>query len=134
MTFRSCSLTILLLLGSFPTASKYPLSVWSKIAKEAFKHVQDNDFIKRRGLYNKMIIDCAFKENLRRKKVPDANGGCKGFHPTLTTNGMCYTFNGKHSSELWQLSEMTTTFADIFPSNPINNKTFGGPRTAQGNK
>ena len=80
-----------------------------------------------------MIIDCAFKENLRRKKVPDANGGCKGFHPTLTTNGMCYTFNGKHSSELWQLSEMTTTFADIFPSNPINNKTFGGPRTAQGN-
>ena len=133
MTFRSCSLTILLLLGSFHTASKYPLSVWSKIAREAFKHVQDNDFIKRRGLYNKMIIDCAFKENLLRKKLPDTIGGCEDFHPSLTTNGMCYTFNGKKPSDLWKSSEMITTFTNLFPLNSRNNKTFGGSRTVQGN-
>ena len=131
---KSNALIKLLLSGSFHTASKYFLNVWSEVAKAAFKHVHDEDYVKKSGVYNKVIIDCAFRENLRGKKEPDTNGGCKDFEPSLTTNGMCYTFNGKHSSELWKSSEMTTAFADVFPSHRVTNKTFGGHRTVQGNK
>ena len=80
-----------------------------------------------------MIIDCAFRENLRRKKLPDVDQGCEGFQPSLTTNGMCYTFNGKENDELWKSSLLTSTFKNLFPLMSENNKTFGGERTAQGN-
>ena len=79
-----------------------------------------------------MIIDCAFRENLRRKKFPDSIGGCEDFHPSLTTNGMCYTFNGKDTSDLWKSSEMIKTFSSLFPSRSKSDKTFGGSRSVQG--
>ena len=106
--------------------------MWSEVAKAAFKHVHDEDYVKKSGVYNKVIIDCAFRENLRGKKEPDTNGGCKDFESSLTTNGMCYTFNGKHSSELWKVSKMTTAFASLFPSKIKSDKRFGGSRTTQG--
>ena len=80
-----------------------------------------------------MIIDCAFKENLRRKKNPEPNGGCEGFLPSLTTNGMCFTFNGNETSKLWKPSKLITAFTNLFPSNSKDNKTWGGARTVQGN-
>ena len=80
-----------------------------------------------------MIIDCAFKKNLQSKKQP-TNGGCDGFEPSITTNGMCYTFNGQHSSEIWNPSNIMTSFSNLFPLQSNSNKTFGGSRTAQGNQ
>ena len=80
-----------------------------------------------------MIIDCAFKENLLRKKLPDSIGGCEDFHLSLTTNGMCYTFNGKDTSELWKTSQIMDTFSSLSLSQSVN-KTFGGSRTWQGEK
>ena len=124
----------MLLSGSFHTASKNALPIWAQTAKLAFNHTKEEEFVKRRGVYDKVIIDCAFREDLRRKKVPDSNGGCDGFYPSITTNGMCYTFNGKKSSDLWKSSEMLTTFASLFPSPAKRDKTFGGSRTVQGNK
>ena len=79
-----------------------------------------------------MIIDCAFREDLRKKKLPENATGCDDFKVSLTTNGMCYTFNGKRSSDIWQSSEMITTFSNIFPLHSNNNKRFGGTRTVQG--
>ena len=78
-----------------------------------------------------MIIDCEFRENLLKKKLPDEIGGCEHFHPSLTTNGLCYTFNGQDTTELWKTSEIMTTFSKILSSKPVI-KTFGGPRTWQG--
>ena len=124
---------LLLFTGSFHTASKYPLPIWNETASKAFSHIKGGNFVKRRGLYDKSIIDCAFREDLRRRKLPDSIGGCEGFQPSLTTNGMCYTFNGKKTSDLWKSSEMITTFANLFPPHSRNNKTFGGSRTVQGN-
>ena len=109
---------------------KHPLSIWKETAKKVFTTIKKDQ---RRGVYDKIIIDCAFREDLRlRKKLPDANEGCEGFNPSITTNGMCYTFNGKETSELWQSSEMINTFTNLFPSQSKNNKTFGGRRTVQG--
>ena len=120
------------LVGSFHTASKYPLSIWKETAKKSFNSIKDDDFVQRRGVYDKLIIDCAFRENLKKKKLPDVDQGCEGFQPSLTTNGMCYTFNGKHSSELWKDSEMTSAFANVFPLKTKSDKVFGGTRTTQG--
>ena len=89
------------------------------------------DNVKEKGVYDKMIMDCAFKENLQLKKQP-SDGGCEGFEPSITTNGMCYTFNGQHSSKIWKTSNMMTTFSHLFPSQGNSNKTFGGSRTVQG--
>ena len=97
-----------------------------------FNHTTENSFVKQRGVYDKMIIDCAFRENLRMKKLSEDNGGCDDFEPSLTTNGICYTFNGKEASELWKPSEMITTFTNIFPPHSRYDKTFGGSRTVQG--
>ena len=110
-----------------------PLPIWKETAEKSFKLINTDDIVKRRGTYDKIIIDCSFREDLRRKGSPDPDGGCDGFHPSLTTNGMCYTFNGKRSSDIWQSSEMITTFSNLFPSHSNNNKTFGGSRTVQGN-
>ena len=118
--------------GSFHTAMKSPLPIWSDTAKKAFSYTKDDDFVNRRGVYDKIIIDCTFRENLMRRKLPDSTGGCEGFYPSLTTNGMCYTFNGKETSELWKSSEMITTFANLFPLQSANNKFFGGSRSVQG--
>ena len=112
---------------------KSPQPMWSDTAKEVFSHTKGDDFVNRRGVYDKIIIDCAFRENLLRKKLPDSNGGCEGFHPSLTTNGICYTFNGKETSELWKPSDIINTFTNLFPSHSRNDKTFGGSRTVQGN-
>ena len=96
-----------------------------------FEVTKNDKFVEKRGVYDKLIIDCAFKENLLRKTLPDPIGGCKDFHPSLTTNGMCYTFNGDATSELWKSSEIMTTFSDLLSSNQAD-KTFGGSRTWQG--
>ena len=112
---------------------KFPLPIWKQTAKKSFNLINDDDVVKRRGLYDKIIIDCAFREDLRRKGSPDPDGGCDRFHPSLTTNGMCYTFNGKRTSDVWQSSQMITTFSSLFPSHSNNNNTFGGSRTVQGN-
>ena len=98
-----------------------------------FNQTKKEEFVERRGVYDKMIIDCAFKENLQRKKQP-SNGGCIDFVPSITTNGLCYTFNGQTSSEIWKPSKMMTTFSKLFPSEVKNKKKFGGTRTVQGNE
>jgi hypothetical protein len=119
--------------GSFPTASKLTLPIWAHTAKLTFNHTKEEKSVQNIGVYDKSIIDCAFREDLRKKKIPDAIGGCKGFHPSLTTNGMCYTFNGKSPSALWKSSKMISTFATLFKSNSTEDKVFGGSRTVQGN-
>ena len=122
----------LLLKGSLHTANEKSLPIWQNIARKLFNQIKDDNFIKEKGLFDKMIIDCAFKSNLQRKKKPSMDGGCQYFEPSLTTNGLCYTFNGKHSSELWKDSEITTAFANLFPLKAKNDKIFGGTRTTQG--
>ena len=86
-----------------------------------------------RGTYDKLIIDCAFKKSLQRNKQP-SNGGCDIFEPSITTNGLCYTFNGQRSSEIWKPSKMMTAFSHLFQSGAKSKNKFGGTRTVQGKK
>ena len=119
--------------GSYHSASKYDLPLWAQAAKLAFNKTKEEGIVKKTGVYDKSIIECGFRENLRKRKVPDSEGGCDGFHPSLTTNGMCYTFNGMKTSDLWKSSEMIQAFSNLFPSESENYKNFGGSRSVQGN-
>ena len=135
LIFFHCTVHIKLLLsGSFHTASKHNLPIWAQTATGlAFNWTREEKFVNKRGVYDKLIIECALREDLRRRKLPDSVGGCEGFHPSLTTNGMCYTFNGKRTSDLWMSSEMIKTFSTLFTSDSENQKNFGGSRSVQGN-
>ena len=116
--------------GTFPTALKHSLPVWNLTAYKIFGHGEKDKFDQTKSLYDKLIIDCAFREDISLRGQPD--GGCEGFYPTLTTNGMCYTFNGQPTYELWKPSKMINSFSTLFPLHPRNNKTFGGSRIVQG--
>ena len=121
-----------LVLGSFRTASSQNFSIWHDTAKLVFNQTNDDDFVIKRGTYDKLIIDCEFRKNLKRKTQPSDNGGCNGFEPSITTSGLCYTFNGQHSSETWINSTMMSTFTQLFPSQNNSNKQYGGTRIVQG--
>ena len=81
--------------ASFQTISNLNINatMWNEVARRVFSKTNPDDFIKTNGYYDKLIIDCAFKEPLMRHK-PDMAEGCLDFYHSLTSNGLCYTFNG----------------------------------------
>ena len=55
------------------------------------------------------------------------------FGPSVTTNGMCYTFNGEGLTKGWRSSELMDTFERIFPHEDVPGENFGGSGPVQGN-
>ena len=76
-------------------------------------------------------MNCAFREGLS-KVSGTGSKGCTQFKPTITSNGLCYTFNGESLSKMWRPSEVTETFDQIFPYFTTNKETFGGSGAVQG--
>ena len=68
-------------------------------------------------MYDKLVMQYAFKENILKKQQNDYDGGSELFTPTLTTNGLCYSFNSENYSSVWKESEVTNTFNELFPHN-----------------
>ena len=98
----------------------------------AFKHTKDADFVERNGLYDKLIIGYSFKQDLKTNKFSAGQPNLDDFQPILTTNGICYTFNGKTHSSIWRPSEVTKNFNYMFPTEDIE-EHFGGAGNVQGN-
>ena len=122
--------------GSFLTTSTSPSPLWNQTAKNVFENIQDNEYVRKHGIYDKVIIECAFNQkNLLKKEfsMSKIGGGCDLFYKTLTTNGMCHTFNGKSSSKIWKASEITNEFGKLFSYNQHDEK-FGGSGISEGKK
>ena len=60
-------------------------------------------------------------------------GGCDNFLPTLTTNGLCHTYNGKSPAEIWKKTEIMDVFHEVFPTKHTNER-FDGAGTVEGKK
>ena len=90
------------------------------------KYVEDN------GLYNKLIMQCSFRDKLSKVSSIE-NEGCRGFRPSMTSNGLCYTFNGESVAKIWRPSEVMDTFNHLFPHDNNENVNFGGAGSVQGN-
>ena len=101
--------------GSFLTASREAVPTWRQVADESFNQTRMEHIHGKVNLYDKLVMQYAFKQNIYTKQQQDYDGGSELFTPTLTTNGMCYSFNGQNSSGVWKAAEVTNTFAELFP-------------------
>ena len=101
--------------GSFKTASDQTLPIWNKVANKLFNTTHISNDISGKGLYDKLIMQCGFREDMSKKPHFNVKGGCDSFHPTLTTNGMCHSFNSEITSNIWQSSNVTNSSSSMFP-------------------
>jgi hypothetical protein len=101
--------------GSVLMASKEALPIWGRVADESFDQTRNEHSSSKVGQYDKLVMQYAFKQNIRRKQQDDYDGGSELFTPTLTTNGLCYSFNSEDYSSVWKESEVTNTFNELFP-------------------
>ena len=78
-------------------------------------------------------MECAFKQSLLKEKTSlfDMEGSCDLFESTVTSQGICHTFNGLKLSELWKPNIGTNSFEKAFPSNH-RDEYFQGAGMAEG--
>ena len=103
--------------GSVLMASKEAMQIWGKVADESFNQTRSEHSSSKVGQYDKLVMQYAFKQNIWRKQQDDYDGESELFTPTLTTNGLCYSFNSENYSSVWKESEITNTFNELFPHN-----------------
>jgi hypothetical protein len=103
--------------GSVLTASKEAMQIWGQVADESFNQTRSEHSSSKVGQYDKLVMQYAFKQNIWKKHQDDYDGGSEFFTPTLTTNGLCYSFNSENYSSVWKESEVTNTFNGLFPHN-----------------
>ena len=97
----------------------------------AFEHTKRIDFVEKNGLYDKLVIAYSFKQDLKTNKFSASQSKHDDFQPILTTNGICYTFNGQTFHSSWRSSEVTKTFNDMFAAEDTE-QYFGGAGNVQG--
>ena len=120
-------------LGSYPTTLESSQPLWQDTARAVFNKTLDKNFVERNGLYDKIIMGCSFREKLMPKasKTMELLGGCKHFDQTLTSKGLCYSFNGVKPSSLWRPSKIVTVLEENFDVNHYHHN-FSGTGANQG--
>ena len=104
--------------GSQLNPARDPMLVWRKTAEKLFENLKDDMFVEENGLFDKLIMGCAFRRDLLRKKTFDHDkDGCDSFLPTITTNGLCHTINGQKPLKTWKKANITIELDDLFPKN-----------------
>ena len=103
--------------GSVLMASKEAMPIGRQVADESFNQTRSEHSSSKVGLYDKLVMQYAFKQNILTKQQDDYDGGSELFTPTLTTNGLCYSFNSQNYSGLWKESKITNAFTELFPHN-----------------
>ena len=78
-------------------------------------------------------MQCAFNKDLSKVSTDTVSESCNQFRPSITSNGMCYTFNGESTTNIWRPSKVIDTFNCIFPHDDSQNFHFGGYGAIQGN-
>ena len=117
--------------GSVLMASKEAMKIWEKVADESFNQTRSEHSSSKVGMYDKLVMQYAFKENILKKQQNDYDGGSELFTPTLTTNGLCYLFNGQNYSGVWKASNITKAFTNLFPHNS-SAEFFQGAQVSDG--
>ena len=101
--------------GSFLMASRKAVPTWRQVADESFNQTRSEHSSSKVGLYDKLVMQYAFKQNILTKHQDDYDVESELFTPTLTTNGLCHSFNSENYSSVWKESELTNTFNELFP-------------------
>ena len=118
---------------SYPTTKEELPSTWLKVAEKVFNKTVGEDFVKTNGLHNQMFIDCSYQEQLMKKpsKSSKLTGGCQYFDYSLTSKGVCHSFNSFEQSKIWQPSKIVDSFQQII-NNKHPDRKLGGTGSNQG--
>ena len=78
--------------------------VWQKAAERIFGDTLDNRIVHGNGLFDKLFLDCSFNGQFLMAGKPLAEN-CDMFQPSLTSNGLCSSFNTNFTpSSIWSNS------------------------------
>ena len=118
-------------------AASFPSVGWQKSINTLFKNAAKKIFMESESFnenpryYDKLIVDCAYQKPLRNSQ-PDMSEGCGDFKPILTSNGLCYSFNGIETEYLWYDSEIVQSFKSVFGKSQTETKKFRGTGLSEG--
>ena len=105
-------------------------TVWIKAAEKVFGATLDDTVVQSNGLFNKLFLDCSFKEPFM---AGDQLAGCDLFQQSLTSNGLCFSFNSETPSNIWDnsfsLAKVIEEFGEIKPRKFSN---FAGTGSNEG--
>ena len=122
--------------ASFPTITSNT-TLWENTAKKVFKKTLKELYNQRN---DKLIMDCVFQKSLfsHKPNIPSWGllEGCPDFHPTLTSNGLCYSFNGMGTSNVWKSTlsdtDILKSFSKVFGTTKKQTKKFRGIGDSEG--
>ena len=116
------------------STSEDSVALLQSTAEEVFKDFNDVEFIKENGFYHQLIMDCAYMKPLLLKQSPKSlSEGCLYFKRSLTSNGLCHTFNGKKPSKLWKQSAITNIIEDkLMSAHDDDDFKFRGTGVSEG--
>ena len=83
--------------------------------------------------YDKLIMECVYQKPLMTHEA-DVINGCLDFHPILTSNGLCHSFNGIETANMWFDSEIIQSFDAVFGRFQNFKKQFRGIGPSEGNQ
>ena len=83
------------------------------------------------GLFDKLFLDCSFKNPFMRvgKSLP---GTCDLFQETLTSNGLCLSFNTVTPSSIWKDFALVKALEDTGSIKPTKLSNFSGAGSNEG--
>ena len=107
--------------------------VWQKTAERIFGDTLDKRIVHGNGLFDKLFLDCSFKRQFMMAGEPLA-GNCDMFQQSLTSNGLCFSFNTNSTpSSIWSdsfsLAKAVEEMGAIKPRNFLN---FAGAGANEG--
>ena len=114
------------------------LAFWKNIARKSFQNlnqieVLNANFFKNPGYYDTLIMDCVFREPLLSHK-PNLVESCGKLYHSLTSNGLCHSFNGYSVPKVWKDSRIVQSFGSVFEGSKEENKKFRGLGSSEGKK
>ena len=104
--------------------------VWIDAAELVFGSTLDKTVVQSNGLFDSLFLDCSFQEQFMTEELA---GGCNLFQQSLTSNGLCLSFNTETPSNIWN-DDMSFAKAleEIGATKPMELSNFGGTGPNEG--
>ena len=106
--------------------------VWQKAAEKVFGATLDSGIVHGNGLFDKLFLNCSFKGQFMMAVEP-LDRDCDLFQQSVTSNGLCFSFNTETPSNIWSdsfsLAKAVEEMGAIKPRKILN---FGGAGASEG--
>ena len=120
---------------SHPTATDNSIinGQLTKVASKVLGSTLDKGFVKNNGLFDKLLLDCSFREQFMPPGQP-LKGKCDLFQQSLTSNGLCLSFNTETPSKIWNndTSYFAKAIEEIGNVKKMQVYNFGGAGSNEG--